>query len=315
MPPAPRDVAQPCECPRLLATFGVVTFRPRKMEAKSRMKNTSTTGSLSVRPAPKNLQPTSRPARLKKRDDWLRSADPGFLFNRLFDLIPGISFFAKNRGGEMMFASRNILDRYHFRDEIDIVGLTDYDLSPSDMARAHVVDDEQIYRSGQPILNRIELGFDDAGVPDWFVVNKLPVRTGDGTIIGVMGFYHSYQGREQTHAHYDLAKAVNYVRQHYEEPINITELARLSGLSVRQLQRKFKFAFATGPHEFLTKTRLLAACRLLRESDLSAGEIAGKCGFSDQSSFTKHFRAHIGQTPRGYRHSVRANLGASSPKS
>ncbi len=302
-------------CLHSLAAFSRIASRPRRMEAIRRMKTTSTTGSLSVRPAPKNLQRTSRPARLKKRDDWLRSADPGFLFNRLFDLIPGISFFAKNRRGEMMFASRNIVDRYHFRNEIDIVGLTDFDLSPPDMARAHVVDDEQIYSSGQPILNRIELGFDDAGVPDWFVVNKLPIRSSDGTIIGVMGFYHSYQGREQTHPHYDVAKAVNYVRQHYEEPLNITELARLSGLSVRQLQRKFKFAFATGPHEFLTKTRLLAACRLLRESELSAGEIAGKCGFSDQSSFTKHFRAHIGQTPRAYRNDVRASLGATAPKS
>jgi transcriptional regulator GlxA family with amidase domain len=129
-----------------------------------------------------------------------------------------------------------------------------------------------------------------------------------------MGFYQSYQGREKTHALDDVAKAVNYVRLHYEEPLNITELARLSGLSVRQLQRKFKEAFATGPHEFLTKTRLLAACRLLRETDLSAGEIAGKCGFSDQSSFTKHFRAHIGQTPRGYRHYVRASLAAVLPR-
>jgi AraC-like DNA-binding protein len=278
------------------------------------MKDSPTTGSLSVRPLPKTTPRPSRTARLEKRADWLRRADPGFLFHRLFDLIPGISFFAKNRNGEMMFASRNILNRYHFRDEIDIVGLTDFDLSPPDMARAHVVDDEQIYRTGEPILNRIELGFDDAGVPDWFVVNKLPVRANDGAIIGVMGFYQSYQGREKTHALDDVAKAVNYVRLHYEEPLNITELARLSGLSVRQLQRKFKEAFATGPHEFLTKTRLLAACRLLRETDLSAGEIAGKCGFSDQSSFTKHFRAHIGQTPRGYRHYVRASLAAVLPR-
>jgi AraC-like DNA-binding protein len=287
----------------------------RSRVAKSdRMKNVPARGSLSIRPAPEAKRRSSRSARLKDREEWLRRIDPAFLFHRLFDLIPGLSFFAKNRAGEMMFASRNILDRYHLGNEIDIVGLTDFDLSPPDMARAHVMDDEQVYASGQPILNRIELGFDDAGVPDWFVVNKLPVRGYDGTIIGVMGFYQSYQGREKMHPHYDVAKAVEYVRQHFEDPINIGELARLAGLSVRQLQRKFKSAFATGPHEFLTRTRLLAACRLLRDTDLSAGEIASKCGFSDQSSFTKHFRGHIGETPRRYRHAMRAKLATGRAK-
>src|SRR5262245_41938700 len=120
--------------------------------------------SLSIRPVPK-VSGASRAARLKERESWLRKIDGAFLFHRLFDLIPGVSFFAKNRKGEMMFASRSVLERYHLREESDIVGLTDFDLSPHDMARAHVLDDEQIYRSGQPILNRIELGFDDAGVP------------------------------------------------------------------------------------------------------------------------------------------------------
>jgi AraC-like DNA-binding protein len=269
--------------------------------------------SLSVRPVPKGAERSSRAARQRQRDDWLRSVDPAFLFHRLFDLIPGVSFFAKNRKGELMFASRNILERHHFGHELDIVGLTDFDLSPPDMAQAHVVDDEQIYRTGEAILNRIELGFDDAGVPNWFVVNKLPVRAGDGAIIGVMGFYHSYQGREKLDLHGDVARAVDHVRQHYAEPVSVAELARLAGLSVRQLQRKFKLAFSTGPLEFLKRTRLLAACRLLRDTDLSAGEIAGKCGFSDQSSFTKHFRSHIGQTPLHYRRHARANLAAAQP--
>jgi AraC-like DNA-binding protein len=229
----------------------------------------SLSGSVSLRPAPKRAERLSREARRQKRDESLRKIDPAFLFHRLFDLIPGFSFFAKNRDGEMMFASRNVFERYRLRDEIEIIGLTDFDLSPTDMAQAHVSDDQQIYRTGEPVLNRIELGFDDAGVPTWSIVNKLPVRDRDGRIIGVMGFYQNYQGHEKNHPQHELAKAVEYVRQHYGETINISDLSRLVGLSVRQLQRKFKLAFATGPHEFLTKTRLLAACRLLRESDLN----------------------------------------------
>jgi AraC-like DNA-binding protein len=264
--------------------------------------------SLSVRPLPKRLQKTSRQGRLSRRQAWLHEVDSGHLFHRLFDLIPGVSFFAKNRAGELMFASRTVREKYHIRDEADIIGLTDFDLSSPDMARAYVADDRKILESGEPILNRIELGFDESGVPDWFVVNKLPIRSRDGAIIGVMGLSHSYKGREGLLPHHDIAKAVDYVRDHYQDPFRITELARLVGLSVRQLQRKFKLAFGTSPHEFVLKTRLLAACRALRETDLNAGEIAANCGFNDQSSFTKHFREHVGLTPRRYRFQVRSTL-------
>ena len=81
------------------------------------------------------------------------------------------------------------------------------------------------------------------------------------------------------------------------------------------MQRQFLRVFGLTPQEFLLKTRVAAAYHLLRTTARPLSEIADQCGFSDQSSFTKHFRAHIGQTPRGYRHYVRASLGATSPKS
>ena len=266
--------------------------------------------SLSARPLPRRLQKSSRASRLKQREAWLREVDSAHLFHRLFDLIPGVSFFAKNRRGQLMFTSRNIREKYHIRDDADMIGLTDFDLSAADMARSFVADDQKIFRTGVPILNRIELGFDDTGLPDWFVVNKLPIRSRSGEIVGVMGFSHSYQDRENLTPHSELAKAVDYVRGHYQEPFRITELARSSGLSVRQLQRKFKSAFGSSPHEFVLKTRLLAACRDLRETERNAGEIAVLCGFNDQSSFTKHFREHIGLTPRRYRVQFRRSLAA-----
>jgi AraC-like DNA-binding protein len=276
------------------------------------MKNVPFPGSVSVRPPVRKQAASSRKSRLKIRDEWVRQLDSSHLFHRLFDLIPGVSFFAKNRRGEFMFTSRNIRDRYHLSDEVEIIGLTDFDLSPTNMAQAHVKDDEQIYRTGQPILDRIELGFDEAGVPSWFVVNKLPIRSCSGATIGVMGFYHSYQGREYLLSHQGVAKVVEYVRTHYQHPISIAEMARIVGLSVRQLQRKFKLAFGTGPYEFVIMTRLLVACRLLRETDLNATEIGVECGFSDQSSFTKHFRQHIGMTPRRYRIFLRSSLAGAS---
>ncbi len=249
------------------------------------------------------LTPARRGTLLAKRETWLREIDPTRLFHRLFDMIPGIYFFAKNRRGEIMFASQGVLDLYHVADEASIIGMTDFDLNPRDMAQSYVQDDARIYATGKPLMNRVELWFDGFGMPDWSVVNKMPIRSRTGKIVGIMGFSQRYEDRARLLQPFQgISKAVNHIRVHYQNNISIRELARLSGLSARQLERKFRSTFGVSPRQFLIKTRLLAACRALRESVKSLAEIAFDCGFGDQSSFTRHFRGYIGMTPGRFRH-------------
>ena len=111
-----------------------------------------------------------RKERLAKRDRWLREIDPGCQFHLLLDLVPGVYFFAKNRQGEFMFLGRNNRERCHLKDDAAVIGLTDFDVNPPDLARSYVLDDTRIYATGEPLLDRVELWFDHLGIPDWFVV-------------------------------------------------------------------------------------------------------------------------------------------------
>jgi AraC-like DNA-binding protein len=260
--------------------------------------------------APKLLPSARRKQALAKRDEWLSELDPAFLFHRLFDLIPGLHFFAKNSRGEVMFCSDGILHLYKLQDEIEIVGLTDFDLNPAEMAEAYVQDDAKIYRTGAPILNQVELWFDDDGMPDWFVINKLPMRGRNGEIIGVMGLLQSYTGRASLLPPFgDLSRGVGYMRKNFAEKISIAQVARASSLSQRQLERKFHAAFGVSPQLFLIKTRVLAACHSLRKTDQSLTEIALASGFSDLSAFVHHFRRLIGVTPRAFRRGTTGTPG------
>jgi transcriptional regulator GlxA family with amidase domain len=140
-------------------------------------------------------------------------------------------------------------------------------------------------------------------MPDWFVVNKLPIRSRKGKIIGIMGFSQTYTGRERMLQPFDgISKVVSHLRQNYQQDIKIGELARMANLSLRQLQRRFKASFGVGPQQFLIKTRLLAACRALRETEGTLADVALACGFSDQSAFSRHFRQHFALTPSQFRH-------------
>ncbi len=248
------------------------------------------------------MTPEQRLALWERREGWLREIDPDSLFHRLFDLLPGVHFFAKKRGRGIMFLSQSLREIHRLPDAQSVIGLDDFALNPPAMAAAFADDDALIYATGKSLYNRVKLGFDPHGRPDWYVVNKMPIRSRTGEIIGVMGFSQSYEARARSlppfHA---IAKAVNCIQQQFAQEIKLEHLARISGLSTRQMQRKFKAIFGVGPQKFLIKTRLLAACRKLRETEASVAEVAFACGFSDQSAFARHFQRHMLMTPKQFR--------------
>lgn len=92
------------------------------------------------------------------------------LFHRLFDHLPGVHFFAKNRDGHLMFASRGLLRRYGMSDDSEFIGRTDFDINPETMAQAYVADDRPILAGKVAIIERIELWWDSQGMPDWFLL-------------------------------------------------------------------------------------------------------------------------------------------------
>lgn len=237
----------------------------------------------------------------KLREAWVATLEPTALFHRLFDYVPGIHFFAKDANGKLMFASRGLLDRYHMRDEIEIVGFTDFDLNPIPMASRYVADDRMILSGAERHLMRLELWWDPQGLPDWYVVTKLPIFDRRGVPQGVMGVLRPAEDHDkQLPVFQVVAKAVIIFRQECAKRITVAEVARRCGQSVRQLQRHFQSAFGLTPLEFLLKTRVLMAAQLLENAGLSVSEVGERAGFSDTSSFIEHFAKRVGETPASY---------------
>lgn len=238
----------------------------------------------------------------RERARWVASLDPRFLFHRLFDHVPGVVFFAKDRAGRTMFVSRGILDRYRMSDESEMLGLTDFDINPGSMAEGYVQDDERLLSGKVAHIERIEIWFDRQGMPDWFVVTKLPLSDRRGRPQGVMGVLRRAAEHEMRLPVFQtVAQAVEIIRRNHAQPLVCADVARQCGQSLRQLQRHFQRAFGVTPQEFLIKTRVLAATRMLEETSLATAEIARRCGFVDASSFTQHFRKRIGSTPAACR--------------
>lgn len=98
-----------------------------------------------------------------------------------------------------------------------------------------------------------------------------------------------------------VAKAVQYVRTHYTEPIGLGHAARSVGLSSPYLSRAFKREVGMGLNEFLLHCRLEHVAEQLTSGNRTIKQIAAEAGFQDYQHFCKMFKKKRGVTPAQYR--------------
>ena len=78
-------------------------------------------------------------------------------------------------------------------------------------------------------------------------------------------------------------------------------LAEECGLSPRHFARAFRQSTGVPPHRWLMRHRVQRAKELLRRQALSLADIALRCGFADQSHFTRVFSREVGFSPGQWR--------------
>ena len=98
-----------------------------------------------------------------------------------------------------------------------------------------------------------------------------------------------------------LTEAVVLMEANLGEPLPTDDIARLVGVSRRQLERLFKQHLDELPSRYYARLRITRARRLLQQTSQSILQIALACGFASGSHFSNAYRAHFGHTPRDER--------------
>jgi AraC family transcriptional regulator, L-arginine-responsive activator len=98
-----------------------------------------------------------------------------------------------------------------------------------------------------------------------------------------------------------LTEAVSLMEANYEEPLPTEDIARLVGVSRRQLERLFKQYLNSLPSRYYLELRLMRARQLLQQTSQSILQIGLSCGFSSGPHFSSAYRNHFGITPREQR--------------
>ncbi len=94
-----------------------------------------------------------------------------------------------------------------------------------------------------------------------------------------------------------IARAIERLRQEFDQPLRVESLARESGMSVSLFHRHFKAVTALSPLQFQKRLRLLEARRLMLGEDLDAASAAYRVGYHDASHFNREYKSLFGVPP------------------
>jgi AraC family transcriptional regulator len=95
----------------------------------------------------------------------------------------------------------------------------------------------------------------------------------------------------------------DHVDAHLVEPISVSDLASLVGLSEAHFARAFKATVGLAPHRLVVERRLERGRRLLADTEESIASIAAAFGFADQAHFSRAFSQAFGLSPSALRKS------------
>ena len=84
---------------------------------------------------------------------------------------------------------------------------------------------------------------------------------------------------------------------HIDEPLTCREIARRVGLSLRQIERRFRDELRCSVLQQYRQIRIAKAHQLLQQTELSVTEIAFSCGFASPEYFCRLYRAFFGCSP------------------
>jgi PAS domain S-box-containing protein len=132
------------------------------------------------------------------------------LLRTLIDNIPD-SIYSKDLACRKTLANSTEVRYLGEKSEADVLGKSDFDIYPQELAEKFFADDQLVLQTGEPVLNREEYILDEKRQKHWLLTSKLPLRNQEGQIIGLVGI-----GRDIT-AHKHAEEEVQRERAFFDQ--------------------------------------------------------------------------------------------------
>jgi AraC-like DNA-binding protein len=95
-----------------------------------------------------------------------------------------------------------------------------------------------------------------------------------------------------------VGKVITWIKENFDKPLSIEQLAKTSNMSVSSLHHKFKSFMSMGPLQYQKQLRLQEARRLLMNGEDDATKVAMTVGYESASQFSREYKRLFGLPPK-----------------
>ena len=201
----------------------------------------------------------------------------------LLDNLPATYFFAKDLHGSFVHVNQALIDVLGLNDESEVLGKTDYDLFPPEVAAQYRAHDQAVIDSGEALNNHVCAVPNSAGVLRWYVETKIPLTDVNGKTVGVAGVMYDLEKAGALLEPYErLNAAITHINSVDKNIITVEDPVeyQLRGIGQIQVHPKIGLSFASGLRSILRQDPDVILVGEVR--DLETAEIA------IQASLTGH---------------------------
>ncbi|MFL5800696.1 MAG: substrate-binding domain-containing protein [Roseiflexaceae bacterium] len=109
------------------------------------------------------------------------------LLHTVIDTFPDTHVFVKDRASRFIIVNAAHLATLGAARIEDVVGKSDLDLFPAELAQQYYADEQAVMESGQALYDRVEPVVDQAGNQKWYLTTKAPLHDASGAVVGLIG--------------------------------------------------------------------------------------------------------------------------------
>ncbi|MCI0700434.1 MAG: response regulator [Planctomycetia bacterium] len=118
------------------------------------------------------------------------------LLHSLLDTIPDSVYF-KDERSRFIRVSRAMAERHGLGDPASVIGKSDFDIFTEEHARPAFDDEQEIMRSGEPVVGKEEKETWSGREDQWVLTTKMPLRDTSGKVVGTFGISRDITKRKQ----------------------------------------------------------------------------------------------------------------------
>ena len=174
-----------------------------------------------------------------------------YLLRSLISKLPGF-IYAKDRESRFVFANLTVAASKEQQRPEDLIGKSDFDYYPPELASKYFAIEQEIMRTGQGILNVEVLDKDENGNEIWSSNTKVPWVDGKGNVIGILGM--SFDITERKLAEDALRESEHRYRKLFESNPQSMWVYDVETLAIRAVNEEAIRHYGYTEKEFLRKT-------------------------------------------------------------